>query len=99
MVKNRNFGHKSKFSDLFRNYKCNLNFKLKKYFLDKNITARLATTIEEIEILDHLEKSLFNKLLSRDRYLHGPNLNPAIIFKMLLLRPGKRLEHLFFLSP
>jgi hypothetical protein len=57
-------------------------------FSDKSHAARLAATVEELEIVDHLENSLFNKLLSRDRHMYGPNTNPAILFKLLLLHPG-----------
>lgn len=61
-------------------------------FNDKLYLQRLAATVEEIEIIDHVVTSQFNKLLSRDRNLYDPNLNPAIIIKFLLLNPEQQNE-------
>lgn len=58
--------------------------------LDKLYRQRLAATIEELEIVDHVTTSQFNKLLSRDRHLYDPNMNPSIIVKFLLLNPEQQ---------
>ena len=58
--------------------------------IDKLYRQRLAATIEELEIVDHVTTSQFNKLLSRDRHLYDPNMNPSIIVKFLLLNPEQQ---------